>query len=70
MHTMTAMARLKKMTSLAFNPELLKLLDKYIQAQTVPPSKTRVHEIALERFLAGEGYVLPERTKPKRGGKS
>jgi predicted transcriptional regulator len=45
------MARLKKMVSLAFNPELLRRLDKWIAAQDVPPSKTAVHEAALREFL-------------------
>ena len=50
-HVMSTMARLKKMVSLAFNPELLRRLDKWIAAQDVPPSKTAVHEAALREFL-------------------
>jgi predicted transcriptional regulator len=45
------MARLKKMVSLALDPELLKRLDKWIAGQDVPPSKTAVHEAALREFL-------------------
>jgi hypothetical protein len=45
------MARLKKMVSLALDPELLKRLDKWIADQDVPPSKTAVHEAALREFL-------------------
>jgi predicted transcriptional regulator len=48
---MTTMARLKKMTSLALDPELLRRLEKWIAAQDVPPSKTAVHEAALREFL-------------------
>lgn len=48
---MTTMARLKKMTSLALDPELLKRLGKWIASQDVPPSKTAVHEAALREFL-------------------
>jgi predicted transcriptional regulator len=45
------MARLKKMTSLALDPELLARLDKWIASQDVRPSKTAVHEAALREFL-------------------
>ena len=48
---MKTMARLKKMISLALEPELLKRLEKWIAAQDVPPSKTAVHETALREFL-------------------
>lgn len=49
--TMSTMARLKKMISLALDPELLTRLEKWIAAQDVPPSKTAVHEAALREFL-------------------
>jgi hypothetical protein len=48
---MSTMARLKKMISLALEPELLARLEKWIAAQDVPPSKTAVHEAALREFL-------------------
>jgi predicted transcriptional regulator len=48
---MSTMARLKKMTSLALDTELLARLEKWIAAQDVPPSKTAVHEAALREFL-------------------
>jgi hypothetical protein len=50
-HPMSTMARLKKMISLALEPELLARLEKWIAAQDVPPSKTAVHEAALREFL-------------------
>jgi predicted transcriptional regulator len=50
-HAMSTMARLKKMVSLALDPELLRRLEKWIAAQDVPPSKTAVHETALREFL-------------------
>lgn len=50
-HPMSTMARLKKMVSLALDPELLKRLERWIAAQDVPPSKTAVHEAALREFL-------------------
>lgn len=50
-YTVSPMKRLKKMISLALDPELLARLEKWVAAQDVPPSKTAVHEAALREFL-------------------
>lgn len=50
-HSMTTMARLKKMTSLALDPELLERIEAWIGKQDVAPSKTAVFETALREFL-------------------
>lgn len=66
---MTAMARIKKMVSLAFDPALLARLDKWMALQDVPPSKTAVHEVALREFLDRRmpEPAKPEKPKGKRG---
>ena len=43
--------RLKKMVSYALDPELLKLMDRWISEQDVPPSKTAFVETAIREFL-------------------
>lgn len=48
---MQTMARTKKITGLALDPKLLDRLEKWRQAQDVPPTKTAVHETALREFL-------------------
>lgn len=48
---MAAMARFKKMTSLALDPELMQRLEEWIAKQEFPPSKTAVFEAALLEFL-------------------
>lgn len=45
------MPRLKKMISLALDPELLAKMDAWIARQEFPPSKTAVLETALREFL-------------------
>ena len=45
------MPRLKKMTSLALEPALLARLDKWLEQQEFPPTKTAVVEAALREFL-------------------
>ena len=57
---MRTMARLKKMISLALDPELLKRLEVWMDKQEFPPTKTAVIETALRDFLDA-------REKPKRG---
>lgn len=49
-HDMT-MPRLKKMTSLALDPELLDRLDAWLEAQSPRVSKTAALEAALAEFL-------------------
>ena len=48
---MRTMARLKKMISLAVDPDLLKRLEAWLSKQDFPPSKTAVIEAALRDFL-------------------
>ena len=48
---MNTMPRLKKMTSLALDPELLERLEAWIALQEFPPSKTAAFEAALREFL-------------------
>lgn len=43
--------RLKKLTTFALDPDLLDRLEKWRQAQDVPPSKTAVLEVAVREFL-------------------
>lgn len=50
-HGMTTMPRLKRMTSLALDPELLERIEAWISKQDVTPSKTAVFEAALREFL-------------------
>jgi len=50
-HIIDMSTRLKKMVSLALDPDLLDRLDKWRIAQDVPPAKTAVHEAALREFL-------------------
>lgn len=50
-HSMSTMARLKKMKSLALDPTLLKRVRAWIDAQDVPPKETNVFETALREFL-------------------
>jgi Arc/MetJ-type ribon-helix-helix transcriptional regulator len=45
------MTRLKKMTSLALDADLLKRMDAWIGKQEFPPTKTAVLETALREFL-------------------
>jgi hypothetical protein len=45
------MARLKRPTNLALDPELLDRLEAWIARQELPPSKTAVFELALREFL-------------------
>jgi predicted transcriptional regulator len=59
------MARLKKMISLAIDPELLARLDAWLSRQEIRPSKTAVVETALRRFLDAE-----EKTGGKRRERS
>lgn len=49
------MPRLKKMLSLALDPELLAQMDVWIARQEFPPSKTAVLETALREFLEKRG---------------
>jgi hypothetical protein len=44
-------ARAKKVIGLALDPKLLERLEKWRQSQDVPPTKTAVHEAALQEFL-------------------
>jgi hypothetical protein len=44
-------ARAKKVIGLALDPKLLERLEKWRQSQDVPPTKTAVHEAALNEFL-------------------
>ena len=48
---MTAMPRIKKMVSLALDPDLLRRLDAWAAKQEFPPTKTAVLEAALREFL-------------------
>ena len=48
---MTTMPRLKKMTSYALDPALLKRLNAWLSKQEFPPTKTAVVEAALREFL-------------------
>ena len=48
---MRTMARLKKMISLALDPDLLKRLETWLAKQEFPPTKTAVIEAALRDFL-------------------
>ena len=48
---MRTMARLKKMVSLAIDPDLLKRLEVWLAKQEFPPTKTAVIETALRDFL-------------------
>ena len=50
-HGMRTMARLKKMISLALDPDLLKRLETWLAKQEFPPTKTAVIETALRDFL-------------------
>ena len=50
-HSMSTMARIKKMISLALDPALLKRLDTWMAKQEFPPTKTAVVEAALREFL-------------------
>lgn len=50
---MDTMTRLKKMTSYALDPALLKRLDAWLAKQEFPPTKTAVVEAALREFLDG-----------------
>jgi len=45
------MARLKKVTGLALDPELLENLEKWRTSQDVPPTKTACFEAAIREFL-------------------
>ena len=45
------MARHKKMTTLALDPELLRRLDAWLKAQELPTTKTAVVEAALRAWL-------------------
>lgn len=45
------MPRLKKMVSLALDPDLLDRLDRWLEAQDPKIAKTAVFETALRRFL-------------------
>ena len=48
---MDSMPRLKKMTSYALDPALLKRMDAWLSKQEFPPTKTAVIEAALREFL-------------------
>jgi Arc/MetJ-type ribon-helix-helix transcriptional regulator len=48
---MDTMTRLKKMMSLALDPDLLRRMDAWISKQEFPPTKTAVLETALREFL-------------------
>jgi Arc/MetJ-type ribon-helix-helix transcriptional regulator len=50
-HCMDTMTRLKKMMSLALDPDLLRRMDAWISKQEFPPTKTAVLETALREFL-------------------
>lgn len=58
-----AMARAKKMVSLALDPSLLKQVDEWLAKQTFPTTKTAVFETALRDFL--KTYDGPADQKPK-----
>lgn len=55
------MPRLKKMTSLALDPDLLAKIDDWIARQDVPPKKTAVFEVALREFLERRGGLKETR---------
>ena len=46
--------RNKKMVSFALDQSLLEDMERWIAAQTVPPSKTSLIEIAIRKFLENE----------------
>jgi hypothetical protein len=50
-HGMNPMARLKKMVSLALDPQLLARLEAWLKEQELPTTKTAVMELALREFL-------------------
>lgn len=45
------MPRLKKMKSLALDPQLIQRVKDWIAKQDVPPKETAVYETALREFL-------------------
>jgi len=61
-HCMTTMARFKKMTSLALDPDLLARLDVWLGKQELPTTKTAVLELALKEFLGTSCVTLSTST--------
>lgn len=60
---MSMMARIKKPTTMALDPELLDRLDAWIARQEFPPTKTAVFEAAIRAWLDAKEREAP-RKKP------
>lgn len=52
------MTRIKKVTGLALDPDLLDSLEKWRTSQDVPPTKTACLEAAIREFLERRKGVL------------